>query len=192
MVEKEDIATTLRGIKKELHSMMNGVISSSLREKGLNYKVIFGTEIPRLQSFSKTLPHTYELAAALWKENIRECKLLAGMIMPPHLFDAELAEIWIEQMHYTEEAEMTVMSLFCHTSWASQKAFEWIASEEKLHQLCGYLLFCRLFMQGMKPSQRDANEFVDQAKADILCKNPIIQRAANKALLKYEESVCNE
>ena len=75
---------------------MNGPVSQSMREKGLTYKVNFGVELPRLREMAEEWPHNYELAAALWKENIRECRLLAGMLMPTEDFPADLAELWVE------------------------------------------------------------------------------------------------
>lgn len=166
--------------------MMNGPVSASMREKGLAYKVIFGVELPRLQVFSQQLPHTYELAAALWKENIRECRLLAGMIMPKEKMDAEMADLWVEQMHYVEEAECTVMHLFCHEPWASNKAFEWIASSSEMKQLCGYLLLARLFMAGSIPTSRDSAEYLDQT-ASVLNNDvhSMVARAARKTLVKF-------
>lgn len=187
MTENEGTAALLRDIKQDLRGMMNGPVSASMREKGLAYKVNFGVETPRLQAYAESLPHTYALAAALWKEDIRECRLLAGMLMPADKFDSELAEIWVEQMRFTEEAEHTVMNLFCHASWASGKAFEWIAANDDMRQICGYLIFCRLFMRGMKPSARDAQEFVDQAHSALASGSPAVSRAAAKALIKYEE-----
>ena len=55
MNEKETTPTDslgeqLRGVKRDLRAMMNGVASASIREKGLAYKVIFGVELPRLQT----------------------------------------------------------------------------------------------------------------------------------------------
>ena len=43
-----DTAEQLREIKRALRGMMNGVVSASMREKGLTYKVNFGVELPRL------------------------------------------------------------------------------------------------------------------------------------------------
>lgn len=184
--DANDLATQLRAIKQHLRSVMNGPVSASMREKGLTYKVNFGVEIPRLTEWATTLPHTYELAAALWKEDIRECRILAGLLMPPERFDGELAEVWVEQMRFTEEAELTVMNLFCRTSWASTKAYEWIASEDTMRQLCGYLLLARLFMQGMKPSERDAHELTDQAQSIPTDAPQALRRAAANALNKLE------
>lgn len=182
---QNDLNEQIRLIKRALRGVMNGPVSHSMREKGLNYKVNFGVELPRLKEMADSLPHTYELAAALWKEDIRECRLLAGLLMPPESFDAELGEIWVEQMRFAEEAECTVMHLFARTPWASAKAFEWMAQEDPMHQLCAYLLLARLFMQGLAPSPRDEAEFLDQTETALQSTHLLTARAALKALYKY-------
>lgn len=169
----EEIHEAVRLIKQELRGMMNGVVSQSMREKGLAYKVNFGVELPRLQAYAAELRQRFEsgederysLALRLWSENIRECRLLAGMLMPPEAMDGQTAELWVEQMQFPEEAECTVMHLFQHLSFAADLAFRWIAREEPMFQYCGWLLMARLFMQGREPSQRDADELLDQAAA---------------------------
>ena len=181
-----DLPSLLRYIKRSLHGMMNGVASASMRQKGLQYKVNFGVELPRLQAWAAELPHTYELAAALWKEDIRECRLLAAMLMPVERFDTELAQVWVEQMHFAEEAECTAMHLLCRVPGISQKAFEWIASAEAIPQVCGYMVLARLFMQGAAPSERDGAEFLDQAAAALApAADALVARAAGKAVMKY-------
>lgn len=167
----EEIHEAVRLIKQELRGMMNGVVSHSMREKGLSYKVNFGVELPRLQDYAAELRQRFEndesghysLALRLWSENIRECRLLAGMLMPPEAMDEQTAELWVEQMRFPEEAECTVMHLFQHIRPAADLAFRWIAHEKPMYQLCGWLLMARLFMQGREPSQRDADELLDQA-----------------------------
>lgn len=203
---------TLRHIKQDFRTMMNGVASTSMREKGLNYKVNFGIELPRLQAYADELRATlqkespllslYSLALALWNEPIRECRLLAGMLMPPAEVDEQTAELWVEQMQWKEEAECTVMHLLQHLPYASTLAFRWIADERPMHRLTGWLLMTRLFMQGMEPTQRDADEMLDQAAAEIGNENdndndpqvrePLLSGLKNacrlatyKAILKY-------
>ena len=181
----QTFAEQLREIKKELRGVMNGVVSQSMREKGLNYKVIFGVELHRLREMAETLPHSPELAGMLWKENIRECRLLAAMIYPPEKFGDDLADLWVEQMNFPEEAECTVMHLFQYLPYASQKAFEWVAREETMFQLCGWLLMGRLFMRDMVPTDRDANELLDQLAAALRSSSSVVRLAAHKTLMKY-------
>lgn len=180
-----DIPEQIRQIKTSLRGMMNGMASHSMRDKGLAYRMNFGVELPRLKALAAELPHTRELALALWSENIRECRLMAGMLMPPAECDADLGTLWVEQMHFAEEAEYTVMHLFSHTSWASAKAFEWMASEREMFQLCAYLILSRLFMQGATLSERDEAEYLDQAAAALKGEHLSVARAAQKSLLKY-------
>ena len=175
----------LRSVKREFRLMMNGITSQSMREKGLTYRTNFGVELPRLKAFSEKLPHTKELASALWKEQVRECRLLAPMLMPATDFAEDMADLWVEQMNFPEEAECVVMHLFQHLPYASQKAFEWIAREEVMSQLCGWQLFGRLFGKGATLSPRDTEEWRDQVTAALASEHFSVKQAAYRALLKY-------
>lgn len=185
MMEQDEIKEIIRKIKTELRLCMNGVASAYMRENGLAYKLNFGVEIPRLKALAATLPHDHDLAQALWKENIRECKLLAGMLQPTETFYPEIADIWMESMSTVELAQHTVQNLFCRLPYASDKAFQWIADERELYQICGYLILARLFMQGKKPNEHSEHEFLDQVQAALHDK-PEVRRAAISALQKYQ------
>ncbi len=187
--DPNDLPTQVRFVKRSLHGMMNGPVSASMREKGLTYKVNFGVELPRLREFATSLPHTYELASALWKEDIRECRILAGLLMPAEKFDSELADVWVEQMRFAEEAECTVMNLFVHLKDASDKAFEWMAAEQPLTQVCGYLLLARLLMGGARLTERDEQEFLDHAATALAVDSPMaVRSAAQKCLMKFMDA----
>ena len=175
----------VRAIKREFRLMMNGITSQSMREKGLTYRTNFGVELPRLKTFSEELPHTYQLASALWKEQVRECRLLAPMLMPVVDFPDDMADLWVEQLNFPEEAECVVMHLFQHLPYASTKAFEWISREEVFPQFCGWQLFGRLFTNGATLTPRDDYEFRDQIASALYSEHYIVKQAAYRALLKY-------
>lgn len=164
---------------------MNGVASTFMREHGLHYKLNFGVELPRLQLIASRHPTDHDLAQALWKENIRECKLLAAMLQPIDSFYPEIADIWVEDMPNAEIAGHTVQHLFSKLPYASQKAFEWIADAREMHQVCGYLMLARLFMNGQEPNERAEHEFLDQARA-ALHDTATVRRAACSAIQKYQ------
>ena len=50
----QEVSETVARLKREFHSMMNGVASGSMRDKGLNYGVNFGVEGVRLVEMSHT------------------------------------------------------------------------------------------------------------------------------------------
>ncbi len=130
-----DIKEQLKDIKTQLRLSMNGVVSQSMREKGLNYKLNFGVELPRIKSIAAAYEKNHELSQTLWKEDIRECKILAGLLQPVETFFPEIADIWVENMPNIEIAELTCMNLFQHLPYAPAKSFHWIASEEEYAQI---------------------------------------------------------
>lgn len=164
---------------------MNGMVSQSMREKGMEYKLNFGIEYPRIKEIAAGYEPDHELAQALWKENIRECKILAGLLQPADTFYQEIADIWIEGMDYPELAEYTVMNLFQHLPYASEVVFRWMADEREMFQLCGFLLMARLLMKGEKLNERAEAEFLDQACTAVEGDCGPVQKAASVALRKY-------
>ena len=119
-MENSNIHETIRDIKSKFRLFMNGMISQSMREKGMGYKLNFGIEYPRIKEIAAEYEPNHELAQALWKENIRECKIMAGLLQPVDTFYPEIADIWIEGMDYPELAEYTVMNLFQRLPYASE------------------------------------------------------------------------
>ena len=177
----------IREIKKMLRATMNGVLSGSMRQQGLTYRVNFGVDQPRLIELSDEIPHTAALAAKLWKEDIRELRLLAPMLMPRDEMDEELALLWIEQLHFAEEAQVLVMHLLCHLPFASDIAFRLVASEQPMSRLVAWLLLGRLFMAQHRPSQRDADELLDHLESELTAQgnDPKLKRTALNTLYKF-------
>ena len=180
-----DVKEQIREIKKQFRLFMNGIVSQSMREKGLEYKVNFGIELPRLKEIAGKFEKNHDVAQALWKENIRECKILAGLLQPLDTFYPEIADIWVEDMHYPEIAELTCMNLFQHLPYASEKAFQWIADEGEYFQFCGYMILARLLMKGNEMNERAENELIDQALAALQSEGGLVCRGASTALRIY-------
>lgn len=90
-----ELKEQLKEIKTQLRLSMNGVASQSMREKGLVYKLNFGVELPRIKQIAAMFEKDHALAQALWKENVRESKILAGLLQPLESFCPEIADIWM-------------------------------------------------------------------------------------------------
>lgn len=180
-----DVHETIKEIKGQFRLYMNGIASQSMREKGLDYKLNFGIELPRLKEIAARYGKNHEVAQTLWKENIRECKILAGMLQPVETFYPEIADIWIEDMHYPEIAELTCLNLFQYLPYASEKAFEWMADEREYFQFCGFMLLAKLLMNGNKLNERSEAEFLDQAIVTLESEGVLSQKAAATALKKF-------
>lgn len=166
---------------------MNGVTSQSMREKGADYHINWGVSLGHLIEMSREYEKDYDLALALWKENVRECKILATMLMPPERFDSDLAILWVEQLTTQEVAEFLAFNLLQHVPYASDLAMQLLAERNELPQICAYNLLARLFMKQIAPGDRDINEFIDQAQAAMEQSSLPLKVAVQKAVLRFAE-----
>ncbi len=180
-----EINELIKEIKMQLRLSMNGVASKSMREKGLAYKLNFGVELPRLKEIARQYDQNHDLAQTLWKENVRESKILAGMLQPIDTFFPEIADIWVEDIWNAEIAELTCMNLFQYLPYAPAKAFQWMANEKEYPQACGFLLAARLLGKGTEMNERAEEEFFDQTMTALLSSDYFPRKAAALALKKY-------
>jgi len=179
------VQSTINDIKSELRLYMNGPLAQSLRERGLKYHLIFGVELPRLKEIASKYEKDHALAQALWKEDIRECRILAGYLQPADTFLPEIADIWLEAMHDTEIIDYTCMNLFRHLPYAKDKAFQWMASETVLTQYAGFRLMAHLLRGQDAPlSPQDKDELLDQAEAAASSDSPLLCQVAHDVLDK--------
>ena len=144
----QEINDQVKAIKQSLRQMMDGAVAQSMREKGLDYHLNWGATLPRLRQKADELGKNYDIAIALWKENVRECKILATMIMPPEVVLSEVVDIWMEQTPTVEIAEQAAFNLYQYLPYAPAKAYTWIASDKELNQLCGFHILSRLSQEG--------------------------------------------
>ena len=182
---KEQLHQRLKDIKTQLRLSMNGVVSQSMREKGLVYKLNFGVELPRIKGIAAGYEKDLSLAQALWKEDIRECKILAGLLQPVESFLPEIADIWVEDIRNIEIAELTCMNLFQHLPYAPAKSFHWIASEDEYTQVCGFLTIARLLMKKGDMTERASGELLDQAICAVHSDSYHVRNAALLVIRKY-------
>lgn len=184
---EQEIKEAIQQLKRSFRLVMNGPASQSMREKGLDYKLNWGVPFIQLKQMAKGYTPDYHLAVALWKEDIRECKILATLLMPPSEMPEEVAEIWMEQTHTQELSEMQAFNLYQHVAYAPKIAYRWMASDNAIRQICAYDIIGRLFMQGMEPNERGINEFIDQAITALQSPSAGVRHAAMNALTRFAD-----
>lgn len=182
---KPETQENLKRIKSCFRLLMDGVASRSMRDKGLDYKINWGVGLPALKNIAAEYGKDSELAVELWKENIRECKILAVMIMPPSAMDSGMTDLWIDEMPNTEIAEMASMYLFQYIDGAKDFAMKWLASGRDIDNVCGYQVLSRLFMRGEELDTREINEYIDQALAVVNSSNAAVRHAVANSLSRF-------
>ena len=190
-----EIQDVVKEIKQSFRLMMDGAVAQSMRDKGLNYHLNWGATLPRLQAKAEEIKFKdqssnlklYDLAIALYKENVRECKILATMLMPADEILPEVVDIWQEQIPSQEIAEQLAFNLYQHLPFAAEKAYQWIASDKEYDQLCGFHVLSRLFMNGQEPNERGINEYLDEALCALQGPYPSVRKAALQSLQRFAE-----
>ena len=184
---KENIQEQVKEIKQSFRLLMDGQTAQSMREKGVEYKLNWGAAIPMLQEKAREIGKDYDLAIELWKADVRECKILATMVMPAEQMLPEIVDIWMEQTISQEIAEQAAFNLYQYLPFAAEKAYQWMASENELYQLCGFHILTRLFMNKQEPNERGINEFIDQALAALQSPAISVRKAAMQCMIRFAE-----
>lgn len=184
---KQEAQDKLKEIKGRFRLIMNGVVSQSMREKGADYKLNWGVGLPELKKMAKDYGKDLDLAIELWKEDIRECRILATFVMPANKMDAGMVDVWVSDVRNQEIAGMASMNLFQYVSGAKEFAFRWIASADALRQLCGYSVLARLFMRGVRLGMREIHEYKDQSQTALSSPESFVRHAAAASLMRFAE-----
>ena len=183
----EETHQKLMKIKRSFRLLMSGPTSQSMTQKGLGYKINWGVPFIELKKMALEYGKDYELAIELWKEDIRECKILATLIMPAEKMLPEITDIWMEQVKSQEMAEMLAFNLLQHVDYAPAIAYEWIATDKTLYEIAGFQLLARLFANGQEANERGINEFLDQAAVALQGDNMGIKHAAANCVLPFAD-----
>ena len=138
----------MRHIRRQLRHAMNGIASTSMRKQGIAYKINFGVSLPTVKQMALQYEPSAALAEALWKEDVRELKLLATMLHPLETFSEETALRWVSEVKHQEVAEQLAMNLLSKAHYAQSLALDLLAAEEEFARVIAFLLHAYLSMQG--------------------------------------------
>lgn len=158
----------LKVIKRSFRLFMNGVTAASMRNKGLEYKINWGVSQIDLRNMASQYTDDKPLAIALWAEhNIRECKLLATMIMPSDEMSEDEATEWADTCQTIEIMESAVFNLFQKLDFAQSLACHMLASPDTLVRTGSYNLVCRLMKRNAELSDSLLKLIFEQASSDL-------------------------
>lgn len=158
---------------------MNGVISTSMRQKGMNYKLIFGVPIPEIKHIAASHEPDAELARALWKEDVREMKILATLLFPAGSMTQEEALAWMREIPYPEIAEQCCNNLFPTVEQPDQLALKFLADKKSpFGRMCGFLLWAQLFKKNLAVEKSRVEAFLAECTCTM---HPDVEAGATES-----------
>lgn len=134
----------VKKIKRSFRLFMNGVASSSMRDKGLEYKINWGIPVTRLRDMAAQYAPSVALAERLWESDVRECKILATMLMPAERFSEPMALSWLSASNNQEMVEMLVFNLVQNMPGVETFVVSLLHSDEPNASLAALHLVSRL------------------------------------------------
>ena len=188
---EQNILDEVRDIKKSLRLAMNGVVSTLQRRQGLDYKINFGVEIPRIKEIAATHKKSKSLAQSLWQENIRECKLLAIFLYPTEEFDTATAEKWIAECGFTEIADHQSRTLLATLPEATKTSLKWATDKNEMAKYCGLSTLSNLFTKKATLTSEEEKAYFEALKNTLHTpgtNSKPTQNAANISLIKFADS----
>ena len=139
----EEIENQIKSIRRAIYLSMNGICAENIDNAGLEYKQNFGVSWARLCEIAQNYTPNYELAERLWLMSIRETKLLATLLCPPHELTAERLAEWTTGITTIELAEIFAFALLRKTTLTEQ-ILQLEQSENQLLRLTAYHTLARL------------------------------------------------
>lgn len=184
--EKKDAHEVAREIRARFRTRMNGIVSENMRNKGVGYHVNWGISLMHLREMATEYEKDLHVALELWKDNVRESKIMALLLMPAEEFTMDLAEVWIESLPTQEMAEMAAMLLFHQLPYAPELAYQLVAHTHPLHQILGYNMLSRIFTEDNLPDARGLSELMDQISLSMNEDNLSVRHAAYNCYTKLD------
>lgn len=183
-------------IKRRFFAMRNGIIADTLRKAGLDYRMIFGLNLPQIAEIAAEQPKEAALAEELWADRrTRESLLLAPMLYPAGEMDAATAMRWISEVTTTEVADVLCLKLLRHTHNALDTAIGALTSDEPMMRYTALRLMLNLLNIAASPAGREAglpdratlaNTLRPFAEAEISVREPLTRGVATQLLDEIE------
>jgi 3-methyladenine DNA glycosylase AlkD len=177
--------TIIRSIRNDLRLSMNGIAATSMREKGVHYRMNFGVDLMRIREIASRYTPDAVLAEKLWNEDVRELKIIATLLYPTDRFTPEAADRWAVAISNQEIREQTCRNLFQQIPFAGELVNVWSVSETEEIRATGYWLFARLCITRAPSLGKVESGLILECAAGDLKSESMLLRQAALNVLKY-------
>lgn len=135
----------IQEIKRRFFAMRNGIVADTIRKGGLDYKMVFGLNLPQIVEIAAEIAPSRELAEQLWADTrTRESLLLAPMVYPREAMTRQRASEMLREAPTTETADILCHRLLRHLPYAMDVAVDAVTSPGEMERYGGFRLMFNL------------------------------------------------
>lgn len=154
--------------------------------KGVNYRMIFGVEIPVINRIAQKYQSDAILAERLWEEDVREMKIMATLLYPVDQFRKNKALEWISVIKDQELREQICKNILQRLPYADELVVTTINSKEDNIVTTGLWLFSRLCITGSDLVNKiDSEILINSAIENLGSESMLLRQSALNALKFY-------
>ncbi|MEW6182486.1 MAG: DNA alkylation repair protein [Bacillota bacterium] len=169
-------------ILQRLEFLSNPAAVEGMARFGITPAKTYGVSMPDLRKMAKDIGRDHGLARELWARNIRETRILAGLVDDPRLVDERQMDDWASEFDYWEICDQSCLNLFKKTRFAYRKAVEWSGSEKEFVKRAGFVLMACLAVADKKAGDGPFEEFLALVKREASDGRNNVKKAVNWAL----------
>ena len=172
----------VEGVLKKLKKLSNPKNVKGMARFGIKPDKALGISIPNLRKLAKEIGKNHKLALQLWRSEIHEARILAGMIDEADKATEKQMDLWIKGFDSWDVCDQVCANLFDKTSFAFKKAIEWTRREEEFEKRAGFALMACLAWHDKGAGDSKFIKFFPAIKRESIDERNYVKKAVNWAL----------
>lgn len=173
----------LREILEELTRLSDPVNVTGMARFGIAAeRKAYGVRMPELRALAKRVGTDHVLAAELWEDGARECRILATLVDDPDAVTREQMEAWVASFDDWETCDQACMNLFWRTPYAREMARKWAIREERFVRRAAFSLVAVLAWKDKQASDASVLEMLDMIEEGAKDPRPMVRKSVDWAL----------
>lgn len=181
--------TSQSSIHKQFTEVLNfimehrsGETAELMQKWGLNYNMSYGVSLAQILQFVKGKEKNTALAHMLWKENIRETKLLSFHFFNPLEVSSDEVDTIVHNFTNHELVEQSTLYWFVNIPFAPDKIAYWATNEKPYVKMTAYMLLARIAMKRKNVSPPFFGTFFANMLTDATNANLFVRKSITFAL----------
>ena len=149
---------------------------------GIKVNNALGIPMPFIRKFAKKIGRNHELALRLWKTNIHEARILAGLVAEPKKLTEKQMDRWVKDFRSWDVCDQACMNLFDKTPLAFKKALEWSKRNEEFVKRAGFALMASIAVHDRSAGDNEFRKFLAAIVRESNDERNFVRKAVNWAL----------
>ena len=172
---------TVEDILSELRTLSSPDHFNKIARFGINNSKALGVKVPLIRQIAKKEGKNHDLALALWKTDIHEARLLAGMIENPKMITEKQFDTWVSDFDSWDICDLTC-SVLGKTPFSLPKIEEYSLHQAEYVKRTAFVLMCEQALHHKNAENELFYHFFELIEREAWDDRNFVRKAVNWAL----------